>query len=598
MFGTLKKLYGILTPDERRKSIWVFLVMLLVAIFEVAGVASIMPFISVLSNPQSVTDNAALQWAYQWSGFDSRNQFVVALGVVFLTVVFSSLTLKAISQWMQIRFTKMRVHFLGRRLMQGYLNQPYEWFLSQHTSKMTTTVLSEVNNVISKSLFPAIQLIAQSTVVLFLLVALLVIDPFLALMAGLGLGVAYTVLYLLVRGPLLRFGRRRYNANMKRYRVTQETFGGIKDVKVGCLENNMVQRFIRPSYQTANEEVKAAIVKQVPGHLMQAILFAGVVAILLYLKQVHGSMAGALPTFSAFAFAGYRLMPALQQIYRHVTSLRSNEAALDGLLDTIESLNPIGVEKTSDEGGRFERVSQGIELQEVRYRYPSAGDEALKGITLDIPARQRIGLVGASGSGKTTTVDIILGLLRPSHGRMIVDGTEIEDSNIRQWQRSIGYVPQHIFLADETIAANIAFGVKQSDIDMNSVERAARIANLHDFIITELTDGYQTEVGERGVRLSGGQRQRIGIARALYHDPDVIIMDEATSALDNQTEKSVMTAVDNLADTKTIILIAHRLTTVEKCDRIYMLDHGNVVAQGSYEDLIERNPEFRAMAGT
>lgn len=215
---------------------------------------------------------------------------------------------------------------------------------------------------------------------------------------------------------------------------------------------------------------------------------------------------------------------------------------------------------------------------------------------MKIGAKERIGLVGGSGSGKTTTVDVILGLLSASIGEMLVDGVRITPDNVRQWQRSIGYVPQHIFLADETIAANIAFGVKPNEIDREAVIRAAKLANLHEFITTRLPDGYDTEVGERGVRLSGGQRQRIGIARALYHDPDVLILDEATSALDNQTEKAVMEAVDRLASQKTIVLIAHRLSTVRQCDRIYMLSDGKVVGEGRFDELVQSNAEFSAMA--
>ncbi len=596
MGSTFRKLFSILSPQERRTSLWVFLLMVVGALFEAGGVASILPFISVLSDPASVTENEWLAMAYEYSGFTSVDSFTIALGCLFLFVLFTSLALKALSQWVQVRFTKMRVHSVGCRLMKGYLDQPYEWFLSQHTSKMTTTILSEVNQVISKSLFPAIQMIAQAIVVFFLLIVLLIIDPVLAISASLVLGGAYALIYLVVRGPLMRFGRWRYQANLKRYRVTQETFGGVKDVKVGCLEGNMIERFVDPSFKTANEEVKATIVKQVPGYLMQAIVFGGVVAVMLYLKHSHGSMTGALPTFSAFAFAGYRLMPALQMIYRHVTSLRSNEAALDGLIAELASVSQPNQGLENDDGKRFDSVTDAIELKDIHYSYPAAGEEALRGVSMRFGANKRIGLVGASGSGKTTTVDIVLGLLRPSSGEMLVDGRPVDSGNVRSWQRAIGYVPQHIFLADETIAANIAFGMKPGDINMDAVEKAAKVANLHEFIITQLPQGYETEVGERGVRLSGGQRQRIGIARALYHDPDVLVLDEATSALDNQTEVAVMQAVENLANQKTIILIAHRLTTVQSCDTIYMMSRGHVVGEGSYDELMRDNAEFGALA--
>lgn len=338
------------------------------------------------------------------------------------------------------------------------------------------------------------------------------------------------------------------------------------------------------------------MVNMLPGHIMQAVVFGGVVGVLLYLKQAYGSMAGALPVLSAFAFAAYRLLPALQQIFRHITSMRANSASLDGLIAEIRSLESVSGSVIQEPRSRFPALEDDIKLVDIRYSYPAASETALKGVSVTIGAKERIGLVGSSGSGKTTTVDVVLGLLAPSSGNMFVDGVKITRENVRQWQRSIGYVPQHIFLADETIAANIAFGMKPDEIDRESVIRAAKLANLHEFITTRLPEGYDTEVGERGVRLSGGQRQRIGIARALYHDPDVLILDEATSALDNQTEKAVMEAVDKLAHQKTIVLIAHRLSTVRECDRIYLLSDGQVIGEGRFDELVRDNAEFGAMA--
>lgn len=596
MRSTFRKLLSILSLEERRTALWIFVLMVLGAFLEAGGVASIIPFISVLSDPSMITENTYLAKAYAWSGMESVEAFTIAMGFLFLGVFFTSLVLKALNQWVQMRFSKMRVHSVGTRLLKGYLSQPYEWFLSRHTSKLTTTILSEVNQVIGKSLLPAIQLVAKTIVVFALVIVLLVIDPVLAFSATAVLGGAYIVIYMLVRGPLYRFGRRRYLANLQRYRVTQETLGGVKDVKVGCLEQNMLERFMAPSFKTANEEVKASVVNMLPGHFMQAVVFGGVVGVLLYLKQAYGSMAGALPVLSAFAFAAYRLLPALQQIFRHTTSMRANSAALDGLIAEIQSLESVSDNLLQEPRSRFPELKRSVELRNIEYGYPAASELALKGVSMTVGAKERIGLVGASGSGKTTTVDVILGLLPPTAGDMFVDGVRITQQNVRQWQRSIGYVPQHIFLADETIAANIAFGMRPNEIDRDSVIRAAKLANLHEFITTRLPNGYDTEVGERGVRLSGGQRQRIGIARALYHDPDVLILDEATSALDNQTEKVVMEAVDKLANQKTIILIAHRLSTVRECDRIYLMSDGQVIGEGGFDELVRDNAEFSAMA--
>jgi len=242
------------------------------------------------------------------------------------------------------------------------------------------------------------------------------------------------------------------------------------------------------------------------------------------------------------------------------------------------------------------RLATAIELRDVIFSYPQADIPALHGMSLRIPARSTVGLVGSTGAGKSSVADMILGLLRPDSGALVVDGTEITPDNMRSWQDQLGYVPQQIYLADATIAGNIAFGIPEDEIDMAAVERAARMASLHDFVTTELAQGYATEVGERGVRLSGGQRQRVGIARALYHDPEVLILDEATSALDNLTERAVMEAVDNVGGQKTIVLIAHRLSTVRQCDTIFLLEQGRLVAEGDFDALIEQNTRFRQMA--
>jgi ABC-type multidrug transport system fused ATPase/permease subunit len=330
-----------------------------------------------------------------------------------------------------------------------------------------------------------------------------------------------------------------------------------------------------------------------PRFALEAIAFGGMLLVILYLMAQSGSFAAALPIVTLYAFAGYRLMPALQQIYGAVTQLKYAGPALKALHTDLVGLNPV-----EPYGKVLEplHLNKCIELNTIVYQYPKANAPALNGINLSIPARSTVGLVGSTGSGKTTTVDLILGLLEPQEGTLCIDGQVVNASNRRQWQKSIGYVPQHIYLADDTVSANIAFGLAQEMMDQRAVERAAKIANLHDFVVQDMPQGYGTMVGERGVRLSGGQRQRIGIARALYHNPSVLVLDEATSALDNLTEQAVMEAVHNLSHSITIILIAHRLTTVRECDQIFLLEKGIVKSKGTFKQLVEKSDQFKAMA--
>jgi len=296
------------------------------------------------------------------------------------------------------------------------------------------------------------------------------------------------------------------------------------------------------------------------------------------------NFSNSLPIISLYVYAGYRLMPAVQQIYLSFAKLAFVGPSLDNLNEDIKNLKLFN--KNQDQG--ILSLNKTITLKNIYYNYPNSSRTALKNINLSIPVKSTVGLIGVTGSGKTTIVDIILGLLEAQKGTLEIDGQVITEKNSRSWQRSIGYVPQHIYLADETVEANIAFGVEPKNINKESVEKASKIANLHEFVIEELPKQYETTIGERGVRLSGGQRQRIGIARALYHNPKVLVLDEATSALDNQTEKAVMDAINNLNKDMTTILIAHRLNTVKNCDTIFQLENGKLIRQGTPDKLLNR----------
>jgi ABC-type multidrug transport system fused ATPase/permease subunit len=326
-----------------------------------------------------------------------------------------------------------------------------------------------------------------------------------------------------------------------------------------------------------------------PRFFFEAIAFGGILLMILYLMIQTGSFNKALPIISLYVFAGYRLIPAFQQIYVSFNQLSFVGASLDFLYNDLKSLKHYQV----DENQNKLFLNNSITLKQIYYNYPNNLQSTLKNINMNIAVNTTVGIVGATGSGKTTTVDIILGLLEAHKGSLEVDGQAITKKNFRAWQRSIGYVPQHIYLSDDTVAANIAFGIKPKDIDKTAVEKASKIANLHEFVMNELSNNYNTTVGERGIRLSGGQRQRIGIARALYHNPQILVLDEATSALDSYTESVVMDAIENLGKNKTVILIAHRLSTVKKCDKIFLLEDGQIKKEGTFEQLITTDYKFR-----
>jgi ABC-type multidrug transport system fused ATPase/permease subunit len=592
---TLKKILDLLTPHERKRAGLLLGMVLVMALLDMLGVVSIMPFMAVLAKPELVETNAVFKAVYATSGnigINTPEQFLFMLGILVFVLLVSSLAFKAFATYAQLRFIRMREYSIGKRLVEGYLHQPYSWFLNRHSADLGKTILSEVSTVIHGGVTPVMNLIAQGAVTIALLTLLIVMDPKLALIVGLTLAAAYGLIFKATSGLLARMGTERVKANQERFTAVSEAFGAAKEVKVGGLEQVYIKRFAVPAENLARYSASAQVISQLPRFALEAIAFGGMLLVMLYLMAQSGSFASALPIIALYAFAGYRLMPALQQIYGALTQLRFSGPALDALHKDLMSLQPTGPNTQQP----AMPLTQAITLDKIIYRYPNAATPALKSICLTIPAKSTVGLVGATGSGKTTTVDLILGLLDAQEGTLAIDGQPITDHNKRAWQRAIGYVPQQIYLADDSVAANIAFGIKPEQIDQVAVERAAKIANLHEFVISELPQGYATTVGERGVRLSGGQRQRIGIARALYHNPQVLILDEATSALDNLTEQAVMEAVHNLGHEITIILIAHRLSTVKDCDIIFLLEKGELKAQGRFGELMQANEIFKKMA--
>lgn len=595
MWETIRKLRDLLDRREKLQAVALLFLVLLVGLVESSRIASILPLVAVLADPGIVRSNAYVAAAYNWLGFDSTDHFLVFLGLSLFGLLLLTLSISALLTWASTRFMSMRNYSLSRRLFEVYLDKPYEWYLRHNSADLGKSVLSEVAQVVNGSLMPAMNLVTEGVLAACMISILIIADPFLAFFVIAFLICGYWLVYVVARGYLTRIGEQRLAANKERFRVSNEAFGGIKDVKVLGLEPAYLKRFDKPSFRFIDMQVKSTLVGALPQYGFQAVAFGLVLGIVFYQMKVGGDLAKALPIIALYALAGQRLMPALQGVYKASAQLRYSKPALDAIHHALverprettaaepTSVKPLG-------------LADQIELRGVSYTYPTGSSAAVDNVTLVIKARTVVGFVGETGAGKTTLVDIILGLLEPQSGGLLVDGMSITAGNREQWLRSIGYVPQHVFLSDDTVAANIALGVRPSKIDRDSLQRAAQIANLHLFIEKELPQGYQTVVGERGIRLSGGQRQRISIARALYRDPDLLIMDEGTSALDNLTERAVMDAVNNLASRKTIVMIAHRLSTVRNCDTIYLMERGAVVAHGSYEQLIQRSARFRSMA--
>lgn len=593
---TYRKVLELLTPREKRQGFLILAIVIAMAVLEVAGVASVMPFLSVLGNPEVVQSNTALSWLFATLGFESRDRFLVFLGAAaFAFVLFSGL-FRVFAHYVLNRYIQMRRHSIASRLLETYLRQPYVFFLDRNSNDMAEGIIAEVDHLVDSVFQPGIKAVAYAVVAALILLLLFVIDPLLALVVTCFIGGLYFLIYRAVHGLLGRIGRERAEDERKRFTTAGEALGGIKAIKLLGQEYAYLSHFRTASERLSRNMATNATLGQTPKFLIEVVAIGGVLALAVVLIVTRGNIGEILPVLGLYAFAGYKLLPAAQNIYNGVAELRFGAAAVDRVYKDVRQRTALA-EIHHQPPARL-TLQEGICLEDVDFTYPNASEPVLKGINLAIPLQTTIGLVGGTGVGKTTLVDIILGLLRPTEGRVTVDGTQITGNNLRAWQQVLGYVPQEIFLRDATVAENIAFGVPREQIDREAVESAAQMAQVHEFITHELPHGYDTEIGERGVRLSGGQRQRIGISRALYHDPEVLVLDEATSALDNITERAVMEAINNLHQQKTIILIAQRLSTVEQCDRIYLLEKGRVGGSGTYQELLQKNQSFQAMAAS
>ena len=575
MLTVYGKIWKLFNQHEKKRAILLLVLMNIMAFFEVLGVGSIMPFLSVLGNQDSIQTNQYLFYFYNLFDFKSNESFLIFLGVFALLILLVSAFVRTLSYYALFRFSNMRRHSIGQKLLKKYLHQPYKFFLNRNSSDVTKTILSETDSLIEEVIVPAVRLVTYSIVTIFLVVFLLVIDPVLALILALIFGIFYSIMYLTVRKYLGKIGKERVKANGNRFKVVLETIGGIKDLKVLGREKVYLDSFTKPSSDFSTYSATSKTLSQSPQFLMEAIAFGSLLVMAIYGLSADGFDLGKfLPVLGLYALGVLKLKPAINEIYKSLSTMKYGNSGLDNVLADLENLTNEKSNILNDNQRLL--LKESLTLKNLNFSYDNSSKLALQDININIKVNTTVGIIGTTGAGKSTLVDIILGLLHPDSGEIRVDNNILNVNNIRQWQNSIGYVPQSIFLIDDSIASNIAFGVPKEEIDLKQVEQVAKMAKVYDFV-TSLEKGFETVIGERGVRLSGGQRQRLGIARALYHNPELLVLDEATSALDNETEAEVMRAIDGMSGSKTIIMIAHRLSTVERCDMLIKIQNGKIV---------------------
>ena len=595
MFIKLIKLFYLMNPEQRRKFAFLQILVIVMAIFELIGIASIGPFMVLVSDFSVLEGDNFIARIYSVSGLTNHYDFTFLIGILVLLLLLIGSFISMYTTWVLSIFGQEVGVKIGDRLFEFYLNKPWLYHTSVSSSTLTKQISVEANRITTGVITPLMQLNSKIITAIFISIALLFYNPLITISALIIFTLSYYIIYRIVRYRLSINGDMVSQSSKERFKLMAEGFGGVRDILLSRCQNNYVNIFVRSGDKYSHHHGETIALAHVPRYIMEFVVFGSLIIFLLYLlNKYNGEFGMILPVLSIYTLASFKIIPALQQIYASIVLIRGNISSFDSIKQDLEESFDMANNSIS-KNNKSLLIRDSIELNGIQFTYPGKNIPAIEGLNIKIPVNKIIGISGSSGSGKSTIIDILIGLIQPDNGEILIDGTPLLSENIGNWQDKIGFVAQSIFLSDASIMENIAFGLSKNDIDISKVHRAIELSHLSK-VIAELPKGVETMVGERGVQLSGGQRQRIGIARALYHDPEILIFDEATSALDGTTEKTIMDAIHDFSGLKTIIMIAHRLTTLKKCDLIYFIDQGRVVDSGNFENLINNNSEFKKMA--
>jgi ABC-type multidrug transport system fused ATPase/permease subunit len=586
------ELWRHLNRRRQRQFGLLFGLMLISALSEVISLGAVLPFLGILIAPEHVFNIPIVMDVAHYLGITSAEQLVLPLTLVFAVAALMAGVIRTLLLWVSTRVSYGCGADLSLDLYRRTLHQPYQVHVSRNSSEMISSITNKVNGVTFGILLSLLNLVSSVVLLVAITITLIAIDPFVASVAAIGFGACYVLITSLSRRSLHSNSLRIAHEQTQVVKALQEGLGGIRDVLLDGTQSVYCDIYRRADSPLRRAHGNNMFISQYPRFGMETLGMILIASLAYYLSRDEGGVASALPVLGALAFGAQRLLPAFHQIYSSWASIAGTQASLRDTIELLDQPLPTFKFQHSNEKCRFVRD---ICFNEVSFRYRKEGPWVLKEITFSISKGMRIGFVGLTGSGKSTILDLLMGLLEPTEGQILIDNNLMKDDIRRAWQKNIAHVPQNIFLADTSLAENIAFGIPFENIDMERVKKAAHQAQIGEFIESS-PEGYMAFVGERGIRLSGGQRQRIGIARALYKQATVLVFDEATSALDNATEKSVMDAISKFNRDLTIVIIAHRLTTVKRCDTIVELGNGIVIAQGSYEELLESSKSFHEMA--
>lgn len=576
-----KRLWRHISPNRKINLILLLILTIIVSIAEVVSIGAVIPFLSVIVAPERVFNHPEAQTIIYLLKIKSPEEMLKPLALLFGFLAILAGTLRLILLGLQMRVSYSMGADFGVLIFERTLHQPYKVHLGRNTSEIIAGITSKTNQLVYAAIYPALSLVAALFLLLMILSVLIIIDPYAAIGSFFGFGLIYLMVVIITKKRISRYGEDINTSQNKVIKILQEGLGGIRDVLVDDNQDIYVNIYKKSEILMRRSQANVQILTTCPRFVIEALGMALIAAVAYQLTTNQNEMGNAIPVLGALALGAQRLMPVMQQAYTAWISMKSGQASVEDAINLLDQ--PLNKESKDN----FDRIkyNKKINVINAEFRYEDTGTNVINNITFEIKKGERIGIVGKSGSGKTTLLDIVMGLLYLNKGNISIDDIEITSKNNRGLRALIAHVPQTVYLADATISENIAFGVQTDKINHQQVEVAATKAQLAK-TISCLENKYQTNVGERGVRLSGGQRQRIGIARALYKKAEIIIFDEATSALDTETENAVMESISSLDDNLTIIMVAHRISTLKNCTKIFKIDEGKISDLGSYKDAL------------
>jgi ABC-type multidrug transport system fused ATPase/permease subunit len=594
----LGKILEILDRNEKTRLLVLTGMMVVGAGLEVFGIGAVTSFIGVLASPDVIREHAVLSSLYQSTGAGSVQEFLTYAGVFLILVFIVKNGYLAFLIHSQTKFAFQKEVALSGQLLTAYLRNPYTFHLQRNSADLVKNATVEVSHVVTGVLMPALVLLTEGIVLAFVLILLAAVEPMIALTIFVLLGTVALTFIRVVKPVLNKAGRLRSTSSGSRIKWVNQALGSIKETKLLGREEFFIRKFHESTERYAQSGLTANILNNLPRLIVEIVAVSAILAVFLVAQNQSRNLQDLLPVLVLFSLAAMRLMPSVNRMTPAFNQLRYWFPALETVhhdLRTASYRNRRVTEESASMDRTNEVLASEVALRNVCYRHPGSHSWSVRDVSLTIPRGSSVAFMGPSGAGKSTLVDLILGLIDPDDGEILIDGRPLNEIRTG-WQRKIGYVPQSIYLTDDTVRRNVALGVTESEIDNVRVWTALRGARLDD-MIRRLPEQLETEVGERGIRLSGGERQRVGIARALYHNPDILVFDEATSALDIRTEREIVDTINALTGEKTVIVVAHRLSTIRNCDTIFMIEDGRVTDSGTLDQLAARNADFRQLAG-